>query len=213
MRRILSILKIISLLLIISGLFSCSGLREHVRQRQLETHGPPKGIKDQRNNNQNNTRKDNTRKDNNRNSDNSVYTKYSEKWGVELSGNENTEFIKAIDSWLGTPYVYGGESKKGTDCSGMIQTLYMEIYNIPLQRSANGMQKDVRFISINKAKLGDILFFKINYKTVGHVALYLGNRKFIHATVNKGVMISCLDELYYSTRYYKCGRIMAMETQ
>lgn len=198
-------------------LLSCNGLREHIRERQLETHGPPRSIRDQRNVNRDsnqtvNHQNRNYRPDKTGNNGKltAVHKKYSAKWGVELSGKEDPVFVEAIDGWLGVPYVYGGESKKGTDCSGMIQTLYKEIYGINLQRSANDMQKDVDFIDLNKGQLGDILFFKVNFKTVGHVALYLGQRKFIHATVSRGVMISCLDEDYYSKRYYKIGKLKAM---
>lgn len=184
---------------------ACSGLREHIRQRQLETHGPGRTIHD----NRSHIPKDSTKISSTSNK--AEYRKYSEKWNVSLNGDEDPVLLKEIDSWLGTPYVYGGESKSGTDCSGMIQTIYKSIYNVSLNRSANDMQKDVRFIDLDKARLGDVLFFKINFKTVGHVALYLGNRRFVHATVNKGVMISSLDEDYYAKRYYKCGRIMAMD--
>ncbi len=202
--------SLLALLLIV--LSSCGSLREHIRQRQLETHGPPRKIKDYQ---EHETTKQEKPDKNNKDeiyaeNTNNTIAKYSKKWDVSLPKNADEQFLHEIDSWLGVPYVYGGESKKGTDCSGMIQTIYKKIYNISLQRSARGMQEDVSFIPLHKAKIGDILFFKINFKTVGHVALYLGDRRFIHATVSRGVMISCLDELYYSKRYYKCGRIKAM---
>lgn len=212
----MSVRKTLLLLLIPVMFSSCAGLREHIRERQLETHGPPKKVRDYHNDRTDRTEK--TRRDtlsdiSERTATKGVYAKYSEKWNVELSGKEDAKFLEEIDSWLGTPYVYGGESKKGTDCSGMIQTMYKTLYNLSLNRSANDMQKDVRFIDLDKAKLGDVLFFKINGDRVSHVALYLGNRRFIHATTSKGVMISSLDEEYYSKRYYKCGRIIAMEKQ
>ncbi|OFY11204.1 MAG: hypothetical protein A2W93_08685 [Bacteroidetes bacterium GWF2_43_63] len=212
----MSIRKALILLLIPVVFSSCAGLREHIRERQLETHGPPKNIRDNRNDLT--ERKDKTRRDtlsniSERNAPTGVYAKYGEKWKVELSGTEDAKFLEEIDSWLGTPYVYGGECKKGTDCSGMILAMYETIYNLALNRSANDMQKDVRFIDIDKAQLGDVLFFKINGDRVSHVGLYLGSRRFIHATTSKGVMISSLDEDYYSKRYYKCGRIVAMERQ
>ncbi len=197
-------------------LSSCTGLREHIKQRQLETHGPPKRIKDYKTGKTepgNKTRRDSLSHIADNNLSSGAYAKYSKKWQVELSGKEDVRFLDEIDSWLGTPYVYGGISKKGTDCSGMIMTMYKTIYNLSLNRSANDMQKDVRFIDLNKAKLGDILFFKINGDRVSHVGLYLGNNRFIHATTNKGVIISNLSEDYYSKRYYKCGRILAMEKQ
>ena len=176
MRSYMSLWKILLPLIILAGMSSCSGLREHIKQRQIETHGPPKGIKDYQADSRghtthykdsDNTEKDvgNTKNNNRTNRHNSSATveKYSEKWDVTLPDDADAEFLKEIDTWLGTPYVYGGESKSGTDCSGMIQTIYKTIYNVSLQRSANGMQKDVKFIPLQKAQLGDIVFFKINF--------------------------------------------------
>lgn len=196
-------------LLLISVLFcySCTGLREHIRQRQLETHGPPKKIRDHRNDNLAKDSSSSIKKDV---ASKSFYSKYSQKWGVELKGNEDEKLIKEIDSWLGTPYVYGGASKKGTDCSGMILSIYKTVYGFSLNRSAFDMQKDVAFVDLKKAKLGDVLFFKINGERVSHVGLYLGDNKFIHATTSKGVIISNLEEKYYATRYYKCGRLLKL---
>lgn len=208
MNKLFRNISIILLLALAPTMFSCSGLREHIKQRQLETHGPKKGVHN------NNVAKESNKPKENKTSNTanaSIYKKYSEKWKVDLSGKENANFLADIDSWLGVPYVYGGNSKKGTDCSGFIQTLYKENYGISLNRSANDMQKDVEFIDISKGKLGDILFFKINGSRVSHVGLYLGNRRFIHATTSKGVMINSIDDAYYTTRYYKCGRITVME--
>jgi cell wall-associated NlpC family hydrolase len=112
-----------------------------------------------------------------------------------------------MDSWLGVPYKYGGNSKSGTDCSGMIQQIYKNVYGIQLHRSAFDMQKDVDLISLEKAKLGDIVFFKIDQNKVSHVGLYIGDKKFIHASTSKGVIISSLDEDYYKTRFYAMGRV------
>jgi len=212
----MSIRKTLLLLLIPVVFSSCTGLREHIRERQTATHGPPKKAHDYSKNRT--EKKDIVRADTlantkERKAPKGVYAKYSEKWKVELCGNEDAKFLEEIDSWLGTPYVYGGKSKQGTDCSGMILTMYKTLYNLSLNRSANDMQKDVRFIDIDKAQLGDVLFFKISGDRVSHVGLYLGNRRFIHATTSKGVMISSLDEDYYSKRYFKCGRIIAMERQ
>lgn len=191
------------LMFIISAMIltSCGGLREHIRERQQATHG-----------NHSQGRKPKpadtlSQKLDIPDNGNKGIAYYEKKWQVSLSGNEDLAFLKEIDAWLGVPYVYGGESKSGTDCSGMIQTIYQKQYKILLKRSANDMQKDVDFISLEKAKLGDLVFFKINFKTVGHVALYLGQKRFIHATTSRGVIISSLEEEYYKKRFYKVGRI------
>lgn len=193
----------VSLLLVFIVATSCGGLREHIRERQEATHGPKRGARDPR-------PKDslcrNDAKTNNPDKLKGV-SYYENKWQVKLSGKEDEDFLSEVDSWLGVPYVYGGKSKQGTDCSGMIQTMYKQRYGLSLERSASDMQKDVDFINVDKANFGDILFFKINFKTVGHVAFYLGQKRFIHATTSRGVIISSLDEEYYEKRFYKAGRL------
>jgi lipoprotein Spr len=53
---------------------------------------------------------------------------------------------------------------------------------------------------------GDLLFFKIGSRHISHVAVYIGNGKFVHAASSKGVMISDLSEVYYKRYYFKAGR-------
>ncbi|MFA5806676.1 MAG: C40 family peptidase [Melioribacteraceae bacterium] len=132
------------------------------------------------------------------------YKKYSKKLGVELTGKEDKKFIEAIAGWLGTPYVYGGNSKKGTDCSGFVQTLYKDIYNISLYRAAADLVKNCDLIDKKDIKTGDLIFFKINSNKVSHVGIFLNDGKFVHASSSKGVMVSDLKEKYY-TKYFYCG--------
>ena len=86
------------LILLVPLMFSsCAGLRDHIRQRQLETHGPPKSIRDNRSDRT--ERKDKTRRDtlsniSDRNTPTGIYAKYGEKWKVELSGTKMRSFSK-----------------------------------------------------------------------------------------------------------------------
>lgn len=198
------ITRFLLMFIIASIMSSCGGLRNYIRERQEATHGPKRGARDPRpNDTLSYKREGNTGKPGKI----QEIAYFEEKWQVKFSGNEDPDFLKEVDSWLGVPYVYGGKSKEGTDCSGMIQTMFRQKYGLLLERSANDMQKDVDFIDIDRAAFGDILFFKINFKTVGHVALYLGQKRFIHATTSRGVIISSLDEDYYKKRFYKAGRL------
>lgn len=139
------------------------------------------------------------------------YKKYSKKLGVELTGKEDKKFIEAIVGWLGTPYVYGGNSKKGTDCSGFIQTLYKDIYNISLYRATADLVKNCDLINKKDIKTGDLVFFKINSDKVSHVGIFLGNGKFVHASSSKGVIVSDLKDNYYAKYFYSGGRIKDMK--
>lgn len=135
------------------------------------------------------------------------YNRYAHKLGVDFNGNEDQELIKEIETWIGTPYKYGGTSKSGTDCSGFVQTVYKKIYNINLNRSARDLVKNTRLISKSQLKCGDLIFFKIKKPRVSHVGIYLANNKFVHASSSRGVVVSDLTATYYTKYFYKGGRI------
>lgn len=108
--------------------------------------------------------------------------------------------------WSGTPYRYGGSSKTGTDCSGFASQLYREVYEISLPRSSGEMAKLSIRVEEKDLRSGDLVFFKINGKTISHVGVYLGDKKFIHASTKRGVIISHLDEEYYRRTFSHGGR-------
>lgn len=142
-----------------------------------------------------------------RHAERNFYASYSQKLGVELEGKENKELIKAMASWKGVPYRYGAASKKGTDCSGFTSQLYKEVYGKKLHRSSKDQVKDVRYISKRNLKTGDLIFFKIKSRKVSHVAVYVADNKFIHATTRKGVMVDDMDNKFYKKYYYRAGRV------
>lgn len=136
------------------------------------------------------------------------YKKYSEILGVELTGKEDKKFIEAIAGWIGTPYLYGGTTKKGVDCSGFVKAIYNDVYNMSLYRTANDIVKNCKMIDKKDLKTGDLIFFKIKSDKVTHVGIYLNNGKFIHASSSKGVIVSNLKDAYFTKYYYSGGRII-----
>lgn len=138
---------------------------------------------------------------------NESYTFYAQKLGVNLNGTEDQNLLKALVSWKGVPYKYGGSSKNGADCSGFVGSVYKEVYGKQLHRSSKDMVDDVRFVSKKDLKTGDLLFFKINGRKVSHVGIYIANMKFIHASTKNGVVVSDLDQKYYADSFYKGGRV------
>lgn len=115
-------------------------------------------------------------------------------------------FYQVYD-WIGTRYKYSGSSKKGIDCSGFVNEMYRNVYCISLPGSSSEIWTKVNPIEKADLKEGDILFFKIKKGRISHVAIFLGNNKFAHASVKTGVIISDLDEAYYKKYFYKGGRI------
>lgn len=109
---------------------------------------------------------------------------------------------------MGTPYNYSGDTKDGIDCSGFVAMLYKKVYNVELGACSKDIYAhDVRPVVKKKLEPADLVFFRIRKKRVSHVGVYLGNNKFVHATVKQGVIISDLTEPYYRKYFYKGGRV------
>ena len=93
--------------------------------------------------------------------------------------NTAKSIIKTIKSFLNTPYLWGGKTKFGTDCSGLVQSIFKTI-NIILPRDACDQFKYGKEIN-SDFKLGDLAFFGKSPKKITHVGILLDNTKIIHA--------------------------------
>mgnify|MGYP000606908391 CR=1 FL=1 len=130
----------------------------------------------------------------------------SVRLGVDIEMTDNHELYLNAAEWIGTPYRAGGDSKRGTDCSGLTSQLYRKVYHTRLSRSTDGQLKECKQISRRNLREGDLVFFtsRASRKRVAHVGIYLKNGKFIHASTSQGVIVSNLKEKYY-TDYWLCG--------
>ncbi|MGA8533107.1 MAG: C40 family peptidase [Candidatus Tumulicola sp.] len=106
--------------------------------------------------------------------------------------------------FLGTPYVFGGTSSSGFDCSGFVQHVF-GLLGIGLPRTADA-QYDAGKPATGGPRAGDLVFFD-TYGGVSHVGIYLGNGQFVHASSSHGVMVSKLSESYWASRYVGAKRI------
>lgn len=115
----------------------------------------------------------------------------------------------ALDK-LGTPYVYATAGPESYDCSGFVYAVYTNEFGIKLPRSSRD-QSEVG-IKIEKEDLaaGDLVFFDtLSRGYVSHVGIYIGNGEFVHASSGQGrVIVSKLDQGYYSTRYVSASRVI-----
>jgi len=140
--------------------------------------------------------------------DSLFYKRYSRKLGLKLDYSEDKDLLATVTDWLGTPYRYGSGSKKGTDCSGFVTSIYREVYGIDLSRSSRSMFDDVTRINKKNIRTGDLVFFRRGPKQpIFHVGIYLNDNKFVHSATNGGVMVSSLSEPYYRNYYYAAGRV------
>lgn len=110
-------------------------------------------------------------------------------------------------TWKGVKYKYGGNTKKGVDCSAFVQRAFRDNLNIKIPRTTKLQSKIGYEVPMQDIELGDLVFFKTGYKT-RHVGIYLGEGKFLHASTKKGVTISRLDNPYYSKHLWKIQRVL-----
>ena len=135
------------------------------------------------------------------------YNDYSDRLGIQLSGNEDRKLVSTIADWIGTPYRYGGCDKRGTDCSCFVRNVIKEVYGVDLHRSSEDMILDVNKVNKEHLRDGDLVFFKINNDKISHVGIYISDNKFAHASKKRGVVINDLNETYYNKYFYSGGRI------
>lgn len=131
------------------------------------------------------------------------------RMGIDIGLEDNHKLYINSAEWIGTPYRAGGESKRGTDCSGLVSQLYKKVYHIRLSRNTDGQLKESNQVSRRNLREGDLVFFTsdISRKKATHVGIYLKRGKFIHASTSQGVIISDLKEKYYTRHWLSGGRI------
>lgn len=112
-------------------------------------------------------------------------------------------------TWLGIPYKWGGRTKAGVDCSGLVQRVFLES-GIKLPRSSYDQFKMGVGIPKTKLQPGDLVFFTTNGAGASHVGIYLQDGQFISATKNY-VEIQSLDHPYWAKTYRGSRRIIGFE--
>lgn len=125
--------------------------------------------------------------------------------------NRMSKLMSEAKKWVGTKYRYGGQSREGTDCSGMVMALYNQVFGIKLPRSSREQHKYCKSIDRESLCKGDLLFFSSskNSNTISHVGLYIGNNEMIHASTSRGVIVSNLSDKYYVRTYRSAGRVIS----
>lgn len=136
-----------------------------------------------------------------------THSELAKKLGISDKEVKNNKLYSFINDWYGVPYKFGGCQKNGVDCSCFVSILNEEVYNKSLPRTADEMFKKSKKISLNEAKSGDLVFFKINGNTVSHVGVVLIKNNFAHSSTSKGVIVNNIDEAYYKKYFFCAGRI------
>lgn len=122
---------------------------------------------------------------------------------VEKSVSAHSNLIATASSFKGTPYVWGGTTPAGFDCSGFIQYVFNQ-YGKKLPRTTKELFNQGQSVSTLQA--GDIVFFTTYRSGPSHAGIYIGDRQFIHSGSSNGVTHASLDSSYWSKRYLGAKR-------
>ena len=132
----------------------------------------------------------------------------------KVTVSKSTQIINYSKQFLGTRYRWGGTTKKGMDCSGLVFESF-RAHNINLPRISRDMARKGTKLKLKETLRGDLLFFKTGKNrrnTINHVGLVVEIKNnaiyFIHATSSKGVIISSLNEDYWKSTFVEVRRIL-----
>ncbi len=115
--------------------------------------------------------------------------------------------VSASMNYIGVPYVFGGTSPYGFDCSGYVQYVFAKA-GISIPRTADVQYEFGTPISTTDLVSGDLVFFSTYTYGASHVGIYLGDNNFIHASSSRGVTIDSLGSSYWSSHYIGARRIL-----
>lgn len=133
------------------------------------------------------------------------------KLGFDVERSDDSRLMTQAASWIGVPYRSGGADRNGVDCSGLVYCLYNSVYSRRIERcsSYDMFHKYCTPVNASQLKQGDLVFFTTDNSggRIGHSGIYLKNGKFIHASSSKGVIISNLNEQYWSKHWFAGGKV------
>ncbi len=120
-----------------------------------------------------------------------------------------SEIVRVARTYIGTPYVSGGTTRRGLDCSGLVLAVYREC-GIPLPRTSRSQSTMGNKVDLSNLRPADLVFFRTSRRAyISHVGIYIGQNRFIHAsTRERSVRIDRLDNTYFRNRLVMARRVV-----
>lgn len=142
-------------------------------------------------------------------SKNEVFNNLIKITGDNVPSSISQKILLEAVGLLNTPYKYGGTTENGIDCSAFTQKVYQRSIELQIPRSTREQfQIGEKISKDEELDFGDLVFFKTRRRSApSHVGIYIGDNKFMHASRKKGVMVSSLDEKYWTPRYIGARRL------
>ena len=120
---------------------------------------------------------------------------------------QGKEIVSRAAKYKGVPYVFGGTTPKGFDCSGYVQHVFKDC-KATLPRLADEQALQGIFVTQKQLRPGDLVFFTTYAPGASHVGIYAGDGKFWSASSSRGVILSSLKEDYWKKRYFGARRVL-----
>lgn len=138
---------------------------------------------------------------------------------IEKSLNRNRTIdgiLNEAETYLGTPYRFGGLTRRGIDCSGFVLSVFGIAAGVNLPRVASAQSQEGEKVDKSNLQKGDLIFFSHGRGRISHVGIVYdvtpeGEVRFIHAATSKGVSISSLSDSYWSPKFRFAKRIINNE--
>jgi cell wall-associated NlpC family hydrolase len=108
------------------------------------------------------------------------------------------------------PQEWGGTSKQGVDCSGLVQSVYQSRFALALPRTTEQQVRTGTRVARSSLRPGDLVFFRHGRKKY-HVGIYLSDGEFLHTSTSQGVTVSPLDRPYWAERWWQGRRLLTLE--
>lgn len=115
--------------------------------------------------------------------------------------------VQTAMQYIGVPYVFGGTSPSGFDCSGYVQFVFANA-GVALPRTADVQYEVGRPVATSELRAGDLVFFSTYEPGPSHVGIYLEGGNFINATSSRGIAIDSLSNSYWGARYIGARRVI-----
>ena len=126
------------------------------------------------------------------------------------------DLLTEAETYLGTPYRYGGMTRKGIDCSAFVLSVFGATAGMSLPRVAASQAQEGEKVDKSDLQKGDLVFFSQGRGRISHVGIVEsvsaeGDIKFIHAATSRGVMISSLADSYWGPKFRFAKRVLSQD--
>jgi peptidoglycan DL-endopeptidase LytE len=121
--------------------------------------------------------------------------------GYVKTVSKEDQVVRTAQHLLGVPYMWGGTTPRGFDCSGFTQYVFAK-NGIHLPRMSRDQAKVGKPVAKSQLKKGDLVLFGNTYHHgISHIGIYVGNGKFIEASSSRGVILASLSNPYWKAHY------------